>query len=227
MMIVIEGLDGCGKATQTKLLMGNLQKRNVEVQRITYPAYHSKSSTLVQMYLNGEIDKDAANINAYAASTFYAADRYIDFKREWQDAYLSDVTIISDRYTTANQLYQATKQPADSRIEFADWVGDFEYNKLGLPKPDFVILLRIPVEISQELMFTRYNGDISKKDIHETDTIYLKHIYDVSTEIAEHYGWHIIDCYQDNRLLSRKEIADMILAKYDAFINSIKAKTKG
>jgi hypothetical protein len=76
-------------------------------------------------------------------------------------------------------------------------------------------------------MFTRYNGDISKKDIHETDTIYLKHIYDVSTEIAEHYGWHIIDCYQDNRLLSRKEIADMILAKYDAFINSIKAKTKG
>ena len=218
MLFVIEGLDGCGKATQTELFRQRLCETGANPLSISFPNYDSDSSRLVTMYLNGEISDNISDVNAYAASSFYAADRYISFKKSWEKDYLNDRCIIADRYTTANQLYQATKQPAGSRIAFADWIADFEYNKLGLPRPDLVIMLRMPVAVSQKLMTERYHNDETKKDLHEKSPDYLQHVYDVSSEIAEYYKWHIIECADENgNLYDRKTISDRIWAVYESF----------
>lgn len=212
MLIVIEGLDGCGKATQTKMLADSIKavQPDRKLRTISFPVYENDSSTAVRMYLNGQIRKNSDEINAYAASSFYAIDRYITFKQDWEKDYNDNTVIIADRYVTANQLYQAAKQPDDSMIQFIDWLDDYEYNKLGLPRPDIVIMLRIPVETSQKLMFERYKNE-DKRDLHESNMLYLKHIYDVSTKVAEHCGWNIVDCVDENgNLLPRNAIADII-----------------
>lgn len=217
MIIVIEGLDGCGKATQAKILADYINEQwqlkpvpNRQVRLISFPAYENDSSTPVKLYLNGKICSKSDEINAYAASSFYAIDRYITFKQDWQKDVNDDTVIIADRYVTANQLYQAAKQSDDNMISFIDWLDDYEYNKLGLPRPDVVIMLRIPVETSQKLMLERYENK-DKRDLHESNIDYLKHIYNVSTKVAKHCGWNIVDCIdENNELLSREKIAAKI-----------------
>lgn len=212
MIIVIEGLDGCGKATQSKMLKERLTLSfpNKNVTSVSFPDYEAESSRFVKMYLNGELSKNSADINAYAASMFFAADRYISYKTKWQACYQNNDIIIADRYVTANQLYQAAKQPDNNIIPFVNWLDDFEYNRLQLPRPDITIMLRLPVAISQKLMLTRYGNDSNKRDIHENNIDYLQRVYNVSTLVAEHCGWNIIDCSNGNEIMTKEQISDII-----------------
>lgn len=209
-LIVLEGLDGCGKSTQFEKLSEYFYDHGLEYKAISFPDYNQPSSALVKMYLNGDISKNVDDINAYAASSFYAVDRYVSFKKFWENDYKMGKTILAARYTTSNLIYQMTKLPRDEWESFMNWLGDYEYNKLGLPMPDKVIFLDMPTEISQKLMTARYNNDESKKDIHECNVEYLEKCRDVALFAANRLGWVIIDCSDGDKPKSILDISYVI-----------------
>lgn len=193
-LIIIEGLDGCGKSTQTKLLEEYFTSKGINYKKIKLPDYDSPSSTLVNMYLAGEFGKDANDVNAYAAGAFYAVDRFASYKLNWKKDYENDVLILADRYATSNSIYQMEKIDESEWDEYLDWSADFEYNKIGIPKPDLVIYLDMPVEISQKLMTSRYNGDEGKKDVHEANVDFLNKCRKTALYAADKQGWRVIPC---------------------------------
>jgi len=207
-LIVIEGLDGSGKSTQLDLLNQNLINCGIDCKAVSFPDYDNPSSTLVKMYLNGNFGSKPGDVNAYAASVFYTVDRYASFKAGWGDYYANGGTVIAGRYTTSNAVHQASKLPEEQWEDFLGWLYDFEYNKIGIPKPDKVIFLDMPVEVSQKLLTKRYAGDESKKDIHENDTEYLDRCRKAAVFTAEYSGWEIIPCseYGEPRSVDRISI---------------------
>ena len=210
-LIVIEGLDGCGKSTQLELLPQNLHKNGIESRSVSFPDYKSDSSALVKMYLAGEFGKKPHDVNAYAASLFYAVDRYASYKTSWGEYYNQNGVIVSGRYTTSNAVHQTSKMDEDNWQDFLDWLYELEYNKVGIPKPDKVIFLDMPIEVSQKLLSGRYKGDEAKKDIHESDTAYLEKCRKAAMFTAEYSGWTIIPCAQNGQPRSIQDIADDIL----------------
>lgn len=210
-MIVIEGLDASGKGTQTDLLSDNLQKSGYETFVISLPNYADRSSELVKMYLEGEMGTKPGDVNAYAASTFYAVDRYASFKKHWDKEYNSDKIIIANRYTTSNAYHQMTKLPMEEWDAYLDWLFEFEYGKLSIPEPDCVIFLDMPVDISQKLLMKRYENDESKKDVHERDVEYLKKCYEAADYASKKLGWKIIKCGENGEPKTIDEISKMVL----------------
>ncbi len=206
-LIVIEGLDGSGKATQAKRLAAAFRERGKAVRGISFPNYASNSSALVKMYLSGAFGTDPGDVNAYAASCFYAVDRYAGMKEDWGNYYEQGGLLIADRYTTSNAVHQCCKLPEAEWDAYLDWLADFEYVKLGLPQPDEVIYLRLTVEESQQLMSERYHGDNSRKDIHENDPDYLARAHRAADFCAAKYGWKTVQCMRKDGLRSIEDIA--------------------
>lgn len=193
-LIIIEGLDGCGKSTQTALLKEFFEQNKISYRAIKLPDYESPSSTLVRMYLNGDFGKNAGDVNAYAAGAFYAVDRYASFKLDWEKDYNDKDVILADRYATSNSIYQMEKIDEKDWDAYLDWSADFEYEKIGIPSPDAVILLDMPVEISQKLMTARYEGDEDKKDVHESNVDFLHRCRKSALYAAEKQNWHVVPC---------------------------------
>ena len=210
-LIVIEGLDGSGKSTQLDLLYKNLKEKNIDCKSVSFPDYDNPSSTLVKMYLAGEFGKKPGDVNAYAASVFYAADRYASFKSAWGEYYNAGGTVVAGRYTTSNAVHQASKLPENEWEAFLSWLYDFEYNKIAIPKPDKVIFLDMPIEVSQKLLTKRYDGDNSKKDIHESDTEYLDRCRKAALFTADFSGWETIPCSSNGEARSIEDIANDVL----------------
>ena len=211
-LIIIEGLDGCGKSTQTALLERYFESENINYKKIKLPDYDSKSSTLVKMYLGGEFGKNADDVNAYAAGAFYAVDRFASYKLDWGKDYEAGTLILADRYATSNSIYQMEKIDEDKWDEYLDWSADFEYNKIGIPKPDLVIFLDMPVEVSQKLMTSRYNGDEGKKDVHEANVEFLNNCRKSALYTAQKQGWAVIPCSDGENPLPIEEIHNTILS---------------
>lgn len=207
-LIVIEGLDGSGKSTQIELLKSKLNGK--QVHQIKLPDYDSPSSTLVKMYLHGEFGKEPGDVNAYAASAFYAVDRFANFKTKWKEYYDRGDIIISDRYTTSNAYHQSTKIDKEKWSAYFEWLEDFEYNLIGIPKPDAVIYLDMPIEISQKMMSKRYSGDETKKDIHESNIQYLLNCREAALVAAEEMGWYVIKCNKGDEPRSIDDIGEEI-----------------
>lgn len=210
-LIVIEGLDGSGKATQAKLLAQTLAENGERVKKITFPDYESDSSALVRMYLHGEFGSKPGDVNAYAASAFYAVDRYASFKKDWGEVYQSGGLIIADRYATSNGIHQCSKLDESEWDEYLKWLDDFEYKKLGIPAPDTVIYLKADTDISQKLMNGRYGGDESKKDIHEGDIEYLRRSQKAAAYCAQKLGWKTVECVQDGKMRTIEDIHNEIM----------------
>lgn len=210
-LIVIEGLDGSGKSTQLELLEQNLKTRGIDCKAVSFPNYQSPSSTLVKMYLGGEFGKNPNDVNAFAASVFYTVDRYSSFKSDWGNYYMGGGTVVSGRYTTSNAVHQCSKLPESEWEKFLDWLYDFEYNKIAIPKPDKVIFLDMPIEVSQKLLSKRYEGDEAKKDIHESDTSYLAKCRKAALFTAKYSNWEIIPCSQNGEPRTIEDIADDVL----------------
>lgn len=213
-LLVIEGVDSSGKATQTSLLLNNLKKMNLDVESIEFPDYKSNSSALVKMYLSGEFGKNAEDVNPYTASAFFAVDRAASYLKKWKKSLDDGKIIIADRYTTSNFIHQASKiADLKKKDEFLDWVSDFEYNRLSLPVPDITIFLDMPVKQAKMLMANRPNKiDNSKTlDIHESDTKYLEHSYKNAHYVADKFGWHKILCVKDDNVRPIDDIAAEIL----------------
>lgn len=173
-LIVIDGLDGSGKSTQSEAVAELLRKQGTPVRLISFPDYGEESSALVRMYLNGELSASPDGVNAYAASSFYAVDRYASYKKHWEADYLSGHTILATRYVSSNAIHQMCKLPREEWDGFLRWLSDFEYDKLGLPKPDQVIFLNMDRAVADRLILSRYHGDEGKKDIHEKNRAYLE-----------------------------------------------------
>lgn len=205
-LIVIEGLDGSGKATQAKRLAAVLQQHGKRVREISFPNYDSDSSTLVKMYLSGAFGTQPGDVNAYAASSFYAVDRYAGMKQDWGAFYDSGGILIADRYTTSNAVHQCCKLPGAQWDAYLDWLFDYEYRLLGLPAPDLVVYLRLGIETSQRLMSERYHGDEKKKDIHESNLSYLEQAHLAADYCASKYNWKTVECAERGSLRCIDEI---------------------
>lgn len=190
MLFVIDGLDGCGKSTQFELL----KEKFTDAHFITFPYYNTNSGKIVSDYLSGKFHEENPMVSAYSASAIYAVDRYTSFKTHWEELYKSGRPVISARYVTSNAIYQMTKLDKAQWDSYLDWLYDFEYEKLGMPRPDKTIFLDMPVEISQKLLSARYDGDESKKDIHEQNVSFLKSCREAALYVAERDGWVIIPC---------------------------------
>lgn len=211
-LIVVEGLDGSGKATQTQKLYEYFIDLNQQVLKITFPDYDSPASSLVKMYLNGELGDKPSDVNAYAASSFYAVDRVASYLKSWKKDYESGKTILCDRYATSNIIYQMSKMPQNQWDSFMDWQYDFEYDKLGLPAPDRVIYLDVEPEVSQKLMLKRYNGDESKKDLHEKNVDFLLSCRKSALYAADKLNWKVISCCENGEMKTIENIFQEILS---------------
>ena len=205
-LIVLEGTDGSGKSTQFRLMAQRLTEENVEFRRLVFPRYDKESSALIRMYLGGEFGTKPSDVNAYAASAFYAVDRYASYKQDWGKWYEDGGLILSDRYTTSNAVHQASKETGESRDTFLKWLYEFEYDKLGLPRPDLTIYLDVPTDFTEKLMRGREQDTGTKADIHEQDTEYLNTCRRTGRAAAEFYGWTVIDCVKDGQMRSIEDI---------------------
>ncbi len=216
LMLVIEGLDGSGKATQTQKLMERLEQLNKPAVKVSFPNYDEDSSALVKMYLRGELGQ-AEEVNAYAASLFYTVDRYATFKKAYKEQWDSGATIVADRYTTSNMFHQCTKEKRENWDSYLDWLEDLEYEKVGLPRPTQVIYLDVEPEISKVLLSERYKGDESKKDIHEANFNYLLRCREAALYAAEKFGWQLIRCNDGMNLRTVDDIAAEIWSKVEQY----------
>ena len=206
-LIVIEGLDGAGKGTQTGLLCETLQQKGIRHRKISLPHYDAPSSALVKEYLAGAYGQAPGDVNAYAASAFYAVDRYAGYKTIWGADYDAGTLIVADRYVTSNACHQMTKLPKADWDGYLRWLDDFEYQKLGVPKPDLVVFLDMPVDVSQKLLQQRYDGDNTKKDVHERDTAYLAACHEAAVYAAKKCGWRTVQCSESGLPRTREAIA--------------------
>lgn len=213
-LIVIEGLDGSGKGTQSALL-AQYAEQHGGARKITFPDYDSPSSALVKMYLAGDFGTDAEAVNAYAASAFYAVDRFASYQTKWKADYLAGKTVIADRYVTANIVYQLSKLPKSDWDAYIQWLEDLEYRKFGLPRPDRVLYLDVPPDVSQLLLQKRYEGDLTKKDIHEKDLAFLLHCRDCALYAAQKLGWTILNCAKGQTLRTIEDIHHEILSELE------------
>ncbi|MFP4661625.1 MAG: dTMP kinase [Halanaerobiales bacterium] len=202
-LIVIEsGTDGSGKTTQFELLYDRLKANDHDVHKIEFPDYKSDSSALVRMYLRGDFGKKPKDVNLYAASTFYAVDRFASFQQKWKSIYKRGSIILADRYTTSNMIHQASKiDDKREREAYLEWLRDLEFNKFDLPEPDLVVFLDMPPEHS-----IRFINKRNYQDIHEKDIEYLHSTYDNALSIAEKYQWSIVNCVENERVKSREKI---------------------
>ena len=211
-LIVFEGTDGSGKSTQFALLAKRLEAEQIGFQRLRFPQYEEPSSALIRMYLGGAFGDDPEAVNAYAASTFYAVDRYASYQRVWKDYYQGGGLVVSDRYTTSNAVHQGSKVPEGERAEFFRWLYDLEYDRMGLPRPDLVVLLDMPVELSEQLMRKREQSTGTHADIHERDEDYLKKCRDVALHAAKYYGWRTVSCAKDGAIRGVEDIHEEVYA---------------
>lgn len=212
-LIVIEGTDGSGKSTQFRLLSEHLQQDAIAFQRLVFPRYDQESSALIRMYLGGQFGTKPSDVNAYAASAFYAVDRYASYKSDWGPWYESGGLVLSDRYTTSNAVHQASKEPEEKQSAFLQWLYDFEYDKLGLPRPDLVIYLDVPTEFTEKLLRHREQDTNTQADIHEKDMQYLATCRKTGRTAADYYGWTVIHCVENGAMRSIEDIHREIYEK--------------
>ena len=209
-LIVIEGTDGSGKSTQFRLLTARLEQEGKVFQKLVFPQYSEPSSALIRMYLGGEFGSKPSDVNAYAASAFYAVDRYASYKKVWGEYYEQGGLVVSDRYTTSNAVHQASKEPAQTQGDFLKWLYEFEYDKLGLPRPDLTIYLDVPTDFTEKMMRRREADTNTSADIHEKDMDYLATCRRTGKAAAEFYGWTVIQCVKDGQMRSIEDIHEEI-----------------
>lgn len=208
-LISIDGLDGSGKGTQSELLAEALSAAGKTAKVLSFPMYDCDSSFAVRMYLDGALGGSPSDTNAYAASSFFAVDRYISFRTLWGADIEKYDYIIFNRYVSANAVHQLSKLPREAWDGFLAWLWDFEFDKLGLPRPDLTLYLVVEPEISASLVERRG----AKKDIHEKDGAYMERCYRAGLYAAERLGFHKIGCCASGAIRAREDIAAEILAE--------------
>ena len=205
-LIVIEGTDGTGKATQARLMARRLEREGVPFREVDFPRYGSPFAAPVERYLQGDLGKRPGDVSAYAASTLYAVDRYASYKQDWEADYAGGALILANRYTTSNAVHQAPKLPEEERRAYLDWLFDLEYHRLALPEPELVIYLDLPSELSGQMLRHRQEATHTQADIHEQDGAYLRSCRESARVIAARLGWRLVDCSRDGAVRTPEDI---------------------
>jgi len=209
-LIVIEGTDGSGKSTQFRLLSEHLEKDGIAFKHLVFPRYSEESSALIRMYLGGAFGDKPSNVGAYAASAFYAVDRYASYKMDWGKWYEEGGLVLSDRYTTSNAVHQASKETGEAQARYLEWLYDFEYEKLALPRPDVTIYLDVPTDFTEKMLRGREQATNTQADIHEKDMAYLATCRETGRAAAAYYGWTVINCVKDGKMRTMEDIHNEI-----------------
>lgn len=211
-LIVIEGLDGSGKNTQATAIYDILKNEGKNVIKVSFPDYSSQSAALINMYLSGQFGSEPDAVNPYAASAFYAVDRYASFQTKWREHYENGGIVIADRYTTSNAIHQCSKLPEEQWNSFLDWLFGFEYKYIAIPEPDSVVYLRVDPDVSQKLLEKRYSNDESKKDIHEKSQEYLRRSRIAADYCADRLKWSVVECTLNGSMRSKEDISLELLS---------------
>jgi len=193
-LVVFEGIDGSGKSTQFELMCTRLTDEGRQFKRLVFPRYSEPSSALIKMYLAGDFGENPDSVNAYAASSFYAVDRYASFVQDWREYYENGGLILTDRYTTSNALHQGAKVADTQREHFFKWLYDYEFNLIGLPMPSLVIYMDIDAELAAKRLRHRQAETGTNADIHENDISYLQNCAESGKQAASQFGWHRVSC---------------------------------
>ena len=209
-LFVFEGIDGSGKSTQFNIMSTRLQGEGVPFKLLTFPRYREQSSALIRMYLGGAFGENPEDVNPYAASTFYAVDRFASYAQDWRDFYRDGGMVLTDRYTTSNALHQGSKLPKSLRPDFFSWLYDFEFRLMELPRPGIVIYMDIPLAEALERIKKRQAATGTVGDIHERDAAYLKKCWECGAEAADYYGWRKIACFDGASARSEQDIHEEI-----------------
>ncbi len=212
-LIVFEGTDGSGKATQCRLLCQALEERGIPYRKLEFPRYSEESSALIRLYLNGDFGSKPEDVNAYAAATFFSVDRYASYKQDWGAFYEQGGLVVADRYTTSNAVHQTGKLPEAERQAFLDWLFHFEYRQLGLPAPTRVLYLDLPTELSGQMMRRREQETGTHADIHEQDGEYLRRCRENAAFVVDYCAWEKIDCARDGAVRSMEDIHAEVMEK--------------
>ena len=218
-LIVLEGIDGSGKSAQYRRLCARMENDGIAYTHIVFPRYDKESSSLIRMYLSGQFGTKPGDVNAYAASTFYAVDRYASYRTDWGKIYENGGLILSDRYTTSNAVHQGSKLSDEELPAFFDWLQDLEYGKMGLPQPDLVIYLDVDVETSLARMRRRQQKTHTSADIHEKDVAYLERCLRTAQLAADYYGWAKIPFMKDGKERALEEKNEQI---YQLILDTLK-----
>lgn len=209
-LIVFEGTDGSGKATQSKLLLERLQREGFDCRPLTFPRYGKPSAAPIEEYLHGAYGSHPGDVDAYATSVLFAVDRFASYRQDWGDYYANGGILIADRYTTSNAVHQASKLPEGERQAYLKWLFDFEYRLLRLPEPTQVFYLDVPTEITEKMMRLREVETNTTADIHEQDEAYLRACRSAAQKTVEECAWHRIDCSRNGEMRSAEEIHEEI-----------------
>ena len=221
-LIVIEGIDSSGKATQAELLFWTFKEKNKKVMKIEFPDYESPSSSLIKMYLNGDFGQEPEKINPYAASIFFAADRFASYETKWKEFYNSGGIIICDRYVSSNMIYQASKfEDENKREEYLNWICDLEFDKLNLPKPDIIIFLSMPIEYCRVLLKGRPSKITGNQEkIFMKQTIFIcKKCIKLRLSFQK-YSWFVLDCVDNDSLKSKETINKEIVTIIEKYFHN-------
>lgn len=218
-LIVFEGIDGSGKSTQSNLLRERLRQEGVPFRSVTFPRYDNPSATLIKMYLGGEFGTRPGDVNAYAASTFFAVDRFASFRQDWQSYYDEGGLLILDRYTTSNAIHQGAKLSKEQRSEFFRWLYDFEFNLIGIPRPDAVLYMDIDLSVAEQRILSREAATGVAADIHEKDLSYLGLCHDCGRQAAAELGWYAVTVATEEKQRSIEEIHEEIYRICKEIIN--------
>ena len=197
-LIVFEGTDGSGKATQSRLLFERLEREGVDCRKLNFPRYGEKSAALVELYLGGAFGSHP--------------------KQDWGGYYEAGGLLIADRYTTSNAVHQASKLPDGEREKFLDWLFGFEYGLLGLPEPSLVFYLDVPTEVTERLMRERERATHTAADIHEADDAYLRECRENARGVAARCGWQRVDCTRDGQMRGIEDIHEEVYARVKALL---------
>ena len=217
-LIVLEGTDGSGKATQARLLAQHLEREGVAFREIDFPRYGSPFAEPANLYLHGALGNKPGDVNAYAASVLYAVDRFASYKEDWGRFYEAGGIVVANRYTTSNAVHQASKLPEGERREFLDWLFDLEYGRMGLPRPDLVLYLDLPTEVSEKMLRHREQATATAADIHEQDGDYLRRCRESARKIARDLGWSVVDCAAGDAPRSVEDIRREVLSRVEPLL---------
>jgi len=225
-LIVIDGIDGSGKATQVKLLVKRLKKEGYKVATIDFPQYYNNFfGEMIGQFQNGEFG-NAPETNPYLASVLYAADRW-ETKDKIEEWLKSGKIVILDRYVSSNQIHQGGKiKNVEKRNKFLQWLEKMEFEVFGIPRPEAIIFLNVPYNISKNLLKTKNSRDYlknKKTDQVEKSQDYQEASYRQSLELIKKFNnWMDIDCIKNNKLISIIEINNLIWKKIMVFIDQNK-----
>ena len=217
-LIVLEGTDGSGKATQACLLAQHLAREGRAFREIDFPRYGNPFAEPAKLYLDGALGAHAGDVNAYAASVLFAVDRFASYQEDWGRFYEAGGIVVANRYTTSNAVHQASKLPEGERREFLDWLFDLEYGRMGLPRPDLVLYLDLPTEVSEKMLRHREQATATAADIHEQDEAYLRRCRESARKIARDLGWSVVDCAAGDAPRSVEDIRREVLSRVEPLL---------